>query len=60
LLSTQLYVQGHPFNERDGVLRSIRDTRQRALVIMPFLPSKEHQDELAVRFDIVLGRTPTA
>jgi protocatechuate 3,4-dioxygenase, beta subunit len=60
LLSTQLYVQDHPLNEHDGVLRSIRDPRQRTLVIMPFLPSKEHQDELAVRFDIVLGRTPTA
>jgi protocatechuate 3,4-dioxygenase beta subunit len=60
LLTTQLYMQGHPLNERDGVLRSIRDPRQRASVIVPFLPSKEHQGELATRFDIVLGMTPTA
>jgi protocatechuate 3,4-dioxygenase beta subunit len=58
LLTTQLYVQGHPLNERDGVLRSIRDTRQRESVMVPFLPSKGRQGELAARFDIVLGVTP--
>jgi protocatechuate 3,4-dioxygenase beta subunit len=58
LLTTQLYVQGHPLNERDGVLRGIRDTRQRASVMVPFLPSKDRHSELAARFDIVLGRTP--
>jgi protocatechuate 3,4-dioxygenase beta subunit len=55
LLTTQLYVKGHPLNERDGVLRSIRDNRQRASVMVPFLPSKDRQSELAARFDIVLG-----
>jgi protocatechuate 3,4-dioxygenase beta subunit len=58
LLTTQLYVQGHPLNERDGVLRGIRDTRQRQSVMVPFLPSKDHQGELAARFDIVLGAAP--
>lgn len=58
LLTTQLYVQGHPLNERDGVLRSIRDTRQRESVMVPFLPSKGRKGELAARFDIVLGMTP--
>lgn len=60
LLTTQLYVQGHPLNERDGVLRSIRDPAQRASVMVPFLPIKEHRGELAARFDIVLGMMPTA
>lgn len=58
LLTTQLYVQGHPLNERDGILRSIRDPQQRAALLVPFLPSREHQGELAARFDIVLGLTP--
>ena len=58
LLTTQLYVKGHPLNERDGVLRSIRDSRQRASLMVPFLPSKDRQSELAARFDIVLGLTP--
>ena len=59
LLTTQLYVQGHPLNERDGLLRAIRDSRQRASLMVPFLPDKERQGELAARFDIVLGLTPT-
>ena len=41
LLTTQLYVQGHPLNERDGVVRGIRDSRQRAAVMVPFLPGKD-------------------
>ncbi len=60
LLTTQLYVQGHPLNERDGVLRSIRNPAQRAALMTPFAPSKERQSELSARFDIVLGVTPTA
>lgn len=57
LLTTQLYVEGHPLNERDGILMSIRDPRQRAALMVPFLPSKERKHELAARFDIVLGGT---
>ena len=60
LLTTQLYVQGHPLNERDAILRSIRDPLQRASLIVPFLPSKAHQGELHAAWDIVLGTTPTA
>ena len=59
LLTTQLYVQGHPLNERDGVLRGIRDSRQRASLMVPFLPGRERRGELAARFNIVLGVTPT-
>jgi protocatechuate 3,4-dioxygenase beta subunit len=60
LLTTQLYVQGHPLNERDGVLRGIRDPKQRSSVMVPFLPSRERPSELAARFDVVLGLTPPA
>jgi len=60
LLTTQMYVQGHPLNERDGILRSIRDPGQRASVLVPFLPGKERPGELAARFDIVLGLTPVS
>ena len=58
LLTTQLYVQGHPLNERDRVLRAIRDPGQRAALMVAFSPSQEHQGELTARFDIVLGSTP--
>jgi protocatechuate 3,4-dioxygenase beta subunit len=60
LLTTQMYVQGHAFNDRDGILRSIRNPAQRASVLVPFLPSKERPGELAARFDIVLGLIPPA
>lgn len=60
VLTTQLYVQGHALNERDGILRSIRDARQRASVLVPFQRSSERPGELAARFDIVLGMTPAS
>ena len=58
-LTTQLYVRGEPRNERDGLLRSIRDARQRESVIAAFAPLPQSRtNELAARFDIVLGLTP--
>ena len=61
LLTTQCYVSGERANARDGVLQGIRDPKQRASVIVPFLPLKESRaGELAARFDIVLGFTPSA
>ena len=60
LLTTQMYVQGHPLNERDAILRGIRDAQQRASVLVPFLPSRERPAELTARFDIVLGITPVS
>lgn len=57
--TTQCYVRGEPGNERDGILRGIRDQRARESVIVDFAPMKESKiGELAARFDIVLGFTP--
>lgn len=53
---TQCYIQGHPGNERDGVLKGISDPKARASVIVPFIPLKDSRiGELTARFDIVLG-----
>jgi protocatechuate 3,4-dioxygenase beta subunit len=61
LLTTQCYIKGEPQNERDGLLHDIRDLKQRASLIVPFAPIKESRiGELAARFDIVLGWTPSA
>lgn len=61
LLTTQCYIKGDPQNERDGVLRNIRDARARESVIVPFEPLKNSRTgELAAKFDIVLGLTPEA
>ncbi|HUE87287.1 MAG TPA: protocatechuate 3,4-dioxygenase [Vicinamibacterales bacterium] len=61
LLTTQCYIKGHPQNERDGVLRRIRDPRMRESVIVDFaaVPGST-PGEVAARFDIVLGVTPPA
>lgn len=59
LLTTQCYIKGHPQNERDGILRGIRDDRAREAVIVEFAPLPASKlGELTATFDIVLGVTP--
>ena len=59
LLTTQCYIKGSRGNERDGVLRGIRDEKQRDSVIVDFKPLKDSDaGELTADFDIVLGKTP--
>lgn len=59
--TTQCYIKGHPGNERDGILRGIRDPNAQDSIIVDFTPIKESRiGELAARFDIVLGLTPEA
>jgi protocatechuate 3,4-dioxygenase beta subunit len=56
---TQCYVKGHPGNEKDGILRSIRDDKARESVLVDFQPIPGSRvGELAARFDVVLGVTP--
>jgi protocatechuate 3,4-dioxygenase, beta subunit len=57
--TTQLYIKGHPGNQRDGVYRAIGDARAQEAVTVDFAPVKDSRiGELAARFDIVLGFTP--
>jgi protocatechuate 3,4-dioxygenase beta subunit len=59
--TTQCYIRGEPQNDRDGVLRGIRDAKARESVIVPFAPVKNSKTgELAAKFDIVMGFTPEA
>ena len=58
-LTTQCYIKGDPRNARDGVLRGVRDARQRASVQVAFEPIADSKiGELAARFDVVMGFTP--
>jgi protocatechuate 3,4-dioxygenase beta subunit len=59
--TTQCYIRGEPGNDRDNVLRGIRDPKARESVIVPFTPlvGAKH-GEVAAHFDIVLGFTPEA
>jgi protocatechuate 3,4-dioxygenase beta subunit len=59
LLTTQLFINGHPQNRTDGVFRGVRDPLERELVLVDFKPVPGSKiGELSARFDIVLGRTP--
>jgi protocatechuate 3,4-dioxygenase, beta subunit len=60
LLTTQLYIKGHPGNEKDGIWRNLKQP-QREAVTAEFAPLKgARAGELAAKFDIVLGVTPEA
>lgn len=57
--TTQCYIKGHAGNQRDAVLRGIRDAKQLASVMVPFEPLKNSKTgELSAHFDIVMGFTP--
>jgi protocatechuate 3,4-dioxygenase beta subunit len=59
LLTTQCYIKGEPQNDRDGILRGVRDPKARESLIVDFAPIPTSKiGELAAKFDIVLGVTP--
>jgi protocatechuate 3,4-dioxygenase beta subunit len=59
LLTTQIFVSGHPQNRTDGVLAGFRDPFERQLVMVDFDPLKGSTvGELSARFNVVLGPTP--
>ena len=59
--TTQCYIRGFAQNDRDMVLRSIRDDQQRDSVQVDFAQIPESKiNELAAKFDVVLGFTPKA
>jgi protocatechuate 3,4-dioxygenase, beta subunit len=59
--TTQCYIKGDTGNEQDGVLKGIRDPKQRDSVLVDFtrVPGSRI-GEVAGTFDIVLGFTPDA
>lgn len=59
LLTTELYIKGHPENEADGVRRRIRDEKALESVTVDFAPiSGTKAAGFAAKWDIVLGTTP--
>ena len=60
LLVTQLYIKGHPGNEKDGIWKNLKG-KEREAVTVDFSPLKGAKaGELAATFDLVLGVTPAA
>lgn len=61
LLTTQLYIQGHPGNEKDSIWKELKTGRERDAVTVAFKPLKRAKaGELAAKFDLVVGVTPAA
>ena len=59
ILTTQCYVNGEPKNERDGLVRRIRDPLALETVMVDFKPLEGSKiGELTANFKIVLGTTP--
>ena len=57
--ATQLYIKGHPGNDRDGIYRHIGETAAKESVTVDFVPVKDSRiGELAAKFDIIMDVTP--
>ncbi len=60
LLTSQLFIAGHPGNKRDHVFFDVSDAFERELVQVDFKPVKDSKTgDLAANFDIVVGATPS-
>lgn len=58
-MTTQCYVKGEAMNDKDGIYRSIRGTKQRDAVTIDFAPIAESKiGELSARFDVIIDFTP--
>ena len=59
--TTQCYIKGHAGNEKDGIWKSVKDDAARASITPEFAPMPGAKaGELAAKFDVVMGFTPTA
>ncbi len=57
--TTQCYVKGEPQNEKDSLLKNIKDAKARESLVVDFAPMRESKiGELNARFDLVMGFTP--
>jgi protocatechuate 3,4-dioxygenase, beta subunit len=58
---TQCFIKGHPGNEKDGILRNLKDKKQYDNIVVDFAPIPGSKlSELAAKFNVVLGYTPPA
>ena len=57
-MTTQMYVAGHPLNQRDWILNSVRDTLARKQLIVSLEPAPQIKlGALMGTFDIALRQT---
>jgi protocatechuate 3,4-dioxygenase, beta subunit len=59
VFTTQCYIKGHPQNEKDMVLKGVKEQKPRDSLMADFLPLLGSKaGEIAAQFDIILGLTP--
>lgn len=59
MLTTQLYIKGHPLNEQDIVLQGIQNKAAQESVMVDFKPKKDNKTgELEACFNIVIAKNP--
>ena len=57
--TTQCYIKGEPRNQKDFILKRVKDLKARESLIVPFKKvNVTKTGEVAAKFDIVLGWTP--
>ena len=57
--TTQCYIKGEPRNQKDFILKRVKDQKARESLIIPFKKvDGARTGEVAAKFDIVLGWTP--
>ena len=57
--TTQCYIKGEPRNQKDFILKRVKDLKARESLIVPFKKvNGSKTGEVAAKFDIVLGWTP--
>lgn len=58
-LTTQLFINGHPGNAKDGLIRRIKDPIARETLMVDFKAMPEAKTKVwQANFEIVLGHTP--
>ncbi len=58
ILTTQCYVNGHPLNDVDGVLRRTPPAERKLLMVDWKRLPEASLDEYAANFDLIIGNTP--
>ena len=57
--TTQCYIKGEPRNQKDFILKRVKDLKARESLIVPFKKvNGTKTGEVAAKFDIVVGWTP--
>ena len=57
--TTQCYIKGEPRNQKDFILKRVKNQKARESLIVPFKKvNGSRMGEVAAKFDIVLGWTP--